>query len=385
MHVGLNLVYLTPGETGGTETYARELIPELLSVSPDARFTAFINRETAAVRGSLRWLDDVATVSVPVAVSRRVEWVRGEQQLLPVLARRARVDLVHSLANTGPLWGRFKRVLTIHDIHFKLVPEAHTLPMRLGMGVLVPLAAGRSDLIITDARSTMEELHAHLGVAKSRIRVVPLGLGHRSQAVALSEVAVRERYQLGDRPIVLCVASKRPHKNLVRLISAVALIPSERRPILVIPGYSTSHDEELADHAKRLGISELVRLLSWVDAEELEGLYAASSCLVCPSLHEGFGLPVLEAMARGVPVACSGRGALAEVAGDAALLFDPVSPGSISASIAQVLGDRDLAERLRVAGPPRASAFSWRRAAEATLAAYEDAVAALAVATDPLV
>lgn len=374
VHVGLNLVFLTPGETGGTETYARELIPELLSLSPETTFTAFINRETEAVRRSLDWLDGVATVTVPVAIRRRIEWVRGEQQLLPPLAHRANVDLVHSLANTGPLWGRFKRVVTIHDIHFKLVPEAHTLPMRLGMGVLLPLSAGRSDLILTDAQSTMQELHVHLGIDKARIRVVPLGLGHRSRAAPMPEAVLRDRYKLGDRPIALCVASKRPHKNLVRLISAIALLPRERRPVLVIPGYSTPHEQALVDHAELLGVSDSVRLLAWAPPDALEGLYAASSCLVCPSLHEGFGLPVLEAMARGVPVACSGRGALAEVAGEAALLFDPLSPCSIARSIEQAISDRALAARLSVAGPLRAAAFSWGSTAASTLDAYRSAL-----------
>ena len=370
VHVGLNLVYLTPGETGGTETYARELIPELVSLSPETTFTAFVNRETEAVRGELGWLGDLATVTVPVAVRRRVEWVRGEQLLLPVLAHRANVDIVHSLANTGPLWGRFRRVVTIHDIHFKLVPEAHTLPMRLGMGVLVPLAAGRSDRIITDAHSTKQELREHLGVNEDRVEVIALGIGDTSRAAPVPEQQLRERFGLGERQILLCVASKRPHKNLLRLISAVALMPADRRPVLVIPGYSTRHDAELEAYAATLGLTGAVRLLSWVTPGELEGLYAACACLACPSLHEGFGLPVLEAMARGVPVACSSRGALAEVAGDAAKLFDPLSPTSIARTVLELLDDPVAADLLAAAGRRRAAKFSWQATARATLRVY---------------
>ena len=370
MRVGLNLVYLVPGQTGGTETYARELIPELVQLQPDACFTAFINRETEALRPSLDWLDGVRTVTVPVYASRRTEWVRGEQQMLPPLARRAGVELMHSLANTGPAWGRFRRVVTVHDIHFRLVPEAHTLPMRIGMSVLVPLAAGRSDRIITDASSTREELHEHLGVELERIDVVPLGIGNPVRTAPSAEVDLRARLALGGRPIVLCVAAKRPHKNLVRLISALARIPYERRPVLVIPGYSTPHDLELVSHAAGLGVADDVRLLSWVAGEDLEGLYACSTCLVCPSLHEGFGLPVLEAMVRGLPVACSGRGALAEVAGDAAVLFDPLAPESIAASLERLLNDKAEAERLARAGRQRATQFSWTATAAATWRSY---------------
>ncbi|MDA8068619.1 MAG: glycosyltransferase family 1 protein [Actinomycetota bacterium] len=374
MHVGLNLVYLVPGETGGTETYARELIPELVRLAPGARFTAFINRETAAAAGELDWLAGVETMTVPVAASSRGQWVRGEQQLLPLLARRAGVDLVHSLANTGPLWGQFKRVLTVHDIHFKLVPEAHTLPMRLGMSVLVPLAAGRSHRIITDAQSTAWELQKHLGADATAIDVIPLGLGGRSEVSPRPEGELRERLAIGSRPIVLCVAAKRPHKNLIRLISAMSLIPAGRRPLLAIPGYSTHHDQELIAHAQSLNLAEDVRLFSWLEAEDLEGLYAVASCLVCPSLHEGFGLPVLEAMARGLPVACSGRGALAEVAGDAAVLFDPLSPRAIAQAVERLLADRDTAAHLAAAGRERAGHYTWASTAGATLRSYASAL-----------
>src|SRR5919109_5101546 len=123
MHVGLNLVYLVPGATGGTEVVARELVPELVSARPDARFTAFINREAAARDGF--WNDIVESVTVPVRATNRLQWVRGEQQLLPRLAARAGVDLVHSLASTAPVWGAFRRVVTIHDLIYRIYPDAH--------------------------------------------------------------------------------------------------------------------------------------------------------------------------------------------------------------------------------------------------------------------
>ena len=132
MHVGLNLVFLVPGETGGMEVYARELIPELVLAAPNTRFTAFVNREAGAARGA-PWGDLIQAVTVPVLARNRIEWVRGEQQLLPRLATRAGVDLVHSLASTSPVWGRFRRVVTIHDLAYRLVPEAHLGLAGLGM------------------------------------------------------------------------------------------------------------------------------------------------------------------------------------------------------------------------------------------------------------
>jgi glycosyltransferase involved in cell wall biosynthesis len=370
MHVGLNLVFLLPGETGGMEVYARELIPELVAAAPEVRFTALINREAAAAHDG-PWGELIPSVTVPVHARNRVEWVRGEQQLLPRLAARAGVDLVHSLASTAPAWGRFRRVVTVHDLAYRVVPEAHLGVLGLGMRVLVPLAARRSHRIIVDAASTAEDLRRLLGVRSSRIDVVPLGLGTERRADPVPEHELRSALGAGERPIVLTVAAKRPHKNLIRLITALALIAPERRPLLVLPGYSTPHEAELRRRASELGVAGDVRLLGWVNPAELEGLYAAAACVVVPSLHEGFGLPVLEAMARGVPVACSGRGSLAEVAGNAALRFDPESEGAIAAAIERLLEDGAEAERLRMAGGERAARFSWAATAAGTLASYE--------------
>ena len=372
MHVGFNLLFLVPGETGGMEVYARELIPELVAAAPEARFTAFVNREAAAAGGG-PWGELIPMITVPVRARNRFEWVRGEQQLLPPLARRNRVELVHSLANTAPAWGAFRRVVTVHDLIYEIVPEARSGLRARGMRLLLPLAARRSDRVIVDARATSDDLHTRVGIASAKIDVVPLGIGSPKRVAPLPEFDVRRWLEAGDQPIVLSVSAKQPHKNLPRLISALGAIPAEGRPLLVLPGYGTPHEDELRRRAEQLGLTDDVRLLGWVSAEQLEGLYAAAACFVFPSLYEGFGLPVLEAMARGVPVACSGRGSLLEVAGDAALLFDPESEQAIAAAIERLLSDVAEAERLRSAGRERAQRFTWSATAAGTIASYERA------------
>jgi glycosyltransferase involved in cell wall biosynthesis len=372
VHVGLNLVYLTPGATGGTETVARQLIPELVAAAPQHRFTAFVNRDTIGTPGP--WSDLIDAVEVPVRALNRVQWVRGEQQLLPGLARRAGIDLVHSLANTSPVWGRFRRVVTIHDLIYHVVPDARTGLRARGMRALVPLAARRCDRIIVDAAATRADLERLVGISPDRVDVVPLGFGTPGGVTTpLPEPAMRERVGADDRPIVLSASAKLPHKNLTRLIEALALLPAPR-PLLVLPGYPTPYEAQLAARAVQLGVSDDVRLLGWVSDEELEGLYAAAAAFVFPSLYEGFGLPVLEAMARGVPVACSDRGALAEVSGDAALHFDPEATESIGGAIHALLVDQALADRLRALGRTRAAQYSWRAAAQGTLASYDRAL-----------
>ncbi len=368
MHVGLNLVYLVPGETGGMETYARELVPALLEARPDLRLTAFVNRETYGAAGP--WTDQIESVRVPVSARRRTGWVRGEQQLLPRLAARAGVDVLHSLGSTAPAWGRFRRVTTIHDVIYRIYPEAHSPLRSRGMALLVPLAARRSQRVIAPSETTRDDLVRHLSVPPDKIDVIPEGVGS-PPAEATPEAELRRRLDVGGRRVVLTASAKRPHKNLLRLLDAWALLPGERRPVLVLPGYPTPYERELRAHAAKLGLGSEIRFLGWVSPADLEGLYRLASCFVFPSLYEGFGLPVLEAMARGLPVACSGRGALREVAGDAARIFDPVSPRSIADAVEALIQDAALAARLRAAGLEQAGKFTWSETARATLRSYD--------------
>lgn len=371
MHVGLNLIFLVPREMSGLETYARELTSALLRERPDLRLTAFVNREASS---DPLWRESVPTVTVPVYGRRRSSWVRGEQVLLPRLAERAGVDVVHSLASTGPSWGSFRRVVTIHDVIYRIHPEAHAGWRSLAMRALVPLAARRSDRVIVPSRATREDLIRLLKVPEEKIDLVPNGFGAPPSARWDSEEELRHRHDLGTRPFVLTVSLKRPNKNLLRLLEAMALIPRERRPILVLAGHATPYEGELRARAAKLGLGESTRFLGWVSSEELEGLYRSATCFVFPSLYEGFGLPVLEAMARGTPVACSNRGALIEVADDAALLFDPEQSDAIAAAIEKLLADPIERERLSRAGREQAAGFTWAEAARRTLETYESAV-----------
>jgi len=379
MHIGLNLIFLVPGETGGMEVYARELIPELLAQAPPGtRFTAFVNRETAAA-GDGPWGETLPAVTVPVNASNRVQWVLGEQAPLPLMVARARVDLVHSLASTAPLWGPFRRVSTVHDLIYARFPEAHAGIRDRGMKLLVPWGVRRCDRVIAISQSTRNDLIELLGVRPERIDVVPNGLGAVRRATPLSGPETRARFDLCERDVLLSLSAKRPHKNLLALISALALIPAERRPLLVLPGYPTWHEQELRERAVSLGVAADVRFPGWVPDTELEGLWVLARAFVYPSLYEGFGLPVLEAMVRGVPVACSNTSSLPEVAGDAALLFDPHDERAIAEAIEALLAQDDTARaRILARGLAQAERFTWRRTAQLTLQSYSRALAARA-------
>jgi glycosyltransferase involved in cell wall biosynthesis len=366
--VGLNLIFLVPGETGGRETYVRELIPRLRAAEPDLRLTLFVNREAAAGRGE-PWHEAGRVVRLPVSGRSRAQWALGEQVLLPRYAARAGVDLVHSPGNFAPAWGRFARVTTVHDLLYLRYPEFHSPLMRWGTGALLPLGARRANRVITVSRASRDELVALLGLPPERIDVVPNGT---TRGAAAARPWRPEG--VGERPIVLSVATRLRHKNMDALVEAAGLIPAPQRPAFVLAGGATELDAELRAHAAEVGVERDVILLPRLPPHQLDGLYAAATCYAMPTLYEGFGLPVLEAMARGVPVACSDIPVLREVAGDAAHWFDPRDPVTIAAAVRELIGDEALRERLRAAGTERASSFTWEAAAGATIESYQRAV-----------
>jgi glycosyltransferase involved in cell wall biosynthesis len=364
VNVGLNLMFLVD-EAGGAGRYANELVPSLLELEPGLRLSLFVNRDAPAALANADWAGDVDWVRLPTRFSNRTH-LPGQAFVLPVLAARRRLDVVHSLANGGPpVTVGPRRVVTLLDLIWMHQGEAWGTPSAVRtMALLTRISARTAHRVITISGSARDDLVESFGLRNDKIDVTPLG-------VRLPDTTP-PRTSDGP-PVVLCVAQKRPYKNLGSLIRAVAELDAEA-PVLVLPGARTEHEQELRALADRLGVADRVRFPAWVPPEELEALYAEATCFVLPSLIEGFGLPVLEAMARGVPVACSDRPALPEVAGDAALLFDPTDQAAVTDAVRRLIRHARLRADLSARGLERARQFSWRRTAELTLASYRRAV-----------
>jgi glycosyltransferase involved in cell wall biosynthesis len=211
-------------------------------------------------------------------------------------------------------------------------------------------------------------------VPSERIDVVLPGFGTDDRAPPTPEAELRRAHGLGEGAIVLAVSAKKAHKNLARLLDAMAIV-HDRRPdaVLVVPGNPTAHEQELREQSARLGIEHAIRFPAYVSNEDLEGLYRAARCFVFPSITEGFGLPVLEAQRRRVPVATSNTSSLPEAGGDGALYFDPYDVRDIARAVLDLLENRELATRLVAAGERHVEGFTWERAAEGTLETYERA------------
>jgi glycosyltransferase involved in cell wall biosynthesis len=363
--VGLNLMFLVDA-AGGAGRYAEELVPALLDADPTIRLSVFVNRDAPASLAGAAWAGEVDWVRFPTRFSNRTHLL-GQATALPAVAARRRLDVVHSLANGGPpLTLGAKRVVTLLDLIWLHQREAWGTPAAVRtMAILTRVSARTAHRVITISESARDDIVRSFGLDGESVDVAPLGVRPPERPL--------ERAVDAAAPLVLCVAQKRPYKNLATLIHAVA----ELRDVgveLVLPGAPTEHEAELRALAGRLEVADSVRFPAWVSDEELERLYARATCFVLPSLIEGFGLPVLEAMARGVPVACSDRPALPEIAGDAALLFDPVDQAAVTEAVRRLVTDEKLRDDLAERGRRRARLFSWRRTAEQTLASYRRAV-----------
>ena len=378
MHLGLDLLFLVPGASGGRETYARELTAAIRAQRDDLRVTAFINRETAAIgHGFWRDLADNTVVLRGASALDRRRWAVGELVMLPRAAARERVEVLHSPANFAPLHGPFARVVTLHDIIFRRLPGTVSTPLRWGTEATVPPAARRAHRVITGSDAAREDIVAELKLRRELIDVIPHGIAAPPEVPGAAVARMRARLDAGERPIALSVATDVPHKNLAVLVRGLAQLAPEERPVLVFAGFGTDSGE-LPGLVTELGLGHDVRVLGAVAPDDLEALYAEADLLVTATLYEGFGLPVLEAMARGVLVACSDLPVLREVAGDDAELLDPSDPASVAAAMRRLLsGDADL-ERRREAGYERAAGYTWASAATQTLRVFDEAAAARA-------
>jgi alpha-1,3-rhamnosyl/mannosyltransferase len=235
----------------------------------------------------------------------------------------------------------------------------------------VETAVDHADRILAISEATAEDIARTLVVPRRRIGVTPLA-ADPPRVDPTPEQALRARLDLGEARIVLCVAQKRPYKNLHTLVRALpALAPDV---VLVLSGAPTPYEAQLRALADELRVTMRLRFPDWLSEADLEGLYALSAAFVLPSLIEGFGLPILEAMQRGLPVACANTSALPEVAGDAALLFDPENQAEIDAAMGRLLEDEELAQDLRARGHRRAARFTWQDTGAATLAGYRHAL-----------
>ncbi len=357
LRIGVNALYLIPGGVGGTEIYLRELLAALGRIDSKNEYFLFTNRETGVRLGPDLPKFHVVRHPVPAAIRpARLLW---EQFVLPFSALRHGLDVLLNPGFTAPIFCAVPQVTVFHDLQHKRHPE-HFRWFDLPFWRLFLFAAAHdSDSLIAVSQATRADLVHYYRLNEGAIYVVPHGVEPRFFTLDRSHI----------EPFLLCVATLHPHKNLDRLVRAFRRFHARRPEFrLVIAGLRGFFSRQLEELIDSFDLKEAVRLTGWIGREELYELYARAHAFVFPSTFEGFGLPVLEALAAGLPVACSNIAPLTEVAGDSALFFDPSEDAALDCALERVTADTALRESLSVRGPARAREFTWQRTAEQTLA-----------------
>jgi glycosyltransferase involved in cell wall biosynthesis len=366
MRIALNMLFVGSGLAGG-RVYCEGLLRGLASVADEHEYVVFTRRGVVLPLLPPRFTQFEAPVS-PHGNLGRTLW---EFTRLPVHIKRLGCHLVHGLGGLSPRGKNCPLVLTVHDLIYHHFPESVPLGPRLFLRWMLPRLARRADIIITPSHNTARDVVTILGVPSDRIRVIAEGPGQVFERIhdleRIQPVLAKHGIRL---PYILSVCRAYPHKNLAGLLLAFACL--DRRDVqLVLVGDRPTQVSELNYLASALRLGQNVLFTGFLPKSDLDALYSAASVFAFPSLIEGFGLPVLEAMASGAPVVASNLTSIPEVAGDAALLTDQRDPAAFAALLEQVLDSVDLQETLRQRGLARARTFSWERAGRQTVETYQ--------------
>jgi len=373
MHIALNahLLSLSRNYRGaGINSYIYHLLRHLGQFGLHHRYSVFLSER--------RFVDQRLTLHYSRWPTHRpLVRILWEQLAQPVILRRMGVDLLHAMAFAGPLATPCPFVVTIYDLSFLRYPEAFRPWNRWYLSCFTAHSARRARRVIAISQSTRRDVVTRLKVPAERVTVVYCGADEAFHPLPSAEVErFRRERGLPDR-FILFLGTLEPRKNLTTLIRAYGRWRQAESniPKLVIAGGKGWYYDQIFAEVERLGLAGVVIFPGYVTQEELPLWYNAADLFVYPSRFEGFGLPVLEAMACGTPVVTTNVASLPEVAGDAALLVSPDDEEQLIEAMRRVLHDQDLRWEMGVKGQAQAAAFTWERTARQTVAVYEQALA----------
>lgn len=358
------LIDYTPAyeQTGGIGRYVRELVHSLAREDTASQYRLFV---AGAARSNLPlppgdnfiW---APTRLKPVWLARL--WHRARIPL-PIETFTGPVDLVHATDFTLPPVGQdTQTLLTVHDLSFMRVPDAAAPALRRYLNTVAPRSVDRATHILADSEATKQDLIDLYNLAPDKITVLLSGVDPHFKPVNDSATfeLVRQKYAIGPRPYIFTIGTVQPRKNYSRLIEALSVIRSGGDDVdLVIAGGKGWLEDEMYHALDVHRLRDHVHLIGFADDADLPALYSAADCVAFPSLYEGFGFPVLEGMACGVPVLTSNVSSLPEVAGDAALMVDPYDVEAIVDGLRRMLDDSALREDMVTAGFTQAARFTW--------------------------
>ncbi|HEU5090474.1 MAG TPA: glycosyltransferase family 1 protein [Roseiflexaceae bacterium] len=374
MHVAINahlLAHTRNFRRAGVSNYTEQLIQHLAQIDRDNRYTIFTTRGLGNRQLALPPNFTVRSNLLPTINPRiRIPW---EQFVAPVLLRMLGADVYHGVLNVMPLASPVPSVVTIHDLSPFLFPQTFRRVNRTYTRWAIKVAARNAAQLLAVSEFTRREMVRWLEVPPERVTVTYNGVGNRFRPQTPEAIAaLKQRHQLPDR-FVLFVGTLEPRKNLPTLLEAYARIVRDTDATLVIGGGKGWLYDEIFARAEQLNLGKRLHFAGFIDDDELPLWYAAASVFVLPSLYEGFGIPVLEAMACGTPVVTTTSSSLPEVAGNAALIVPPTDSEAMAGALLQLLTDAGLRDELRERGFIQARRFSWRSTAQQTIQVYQAA------------
>lgn len=376
--VAINLLWMVPGVVGGSETYMTRLLRGLSEGEGDLDYTIFALPQFAEAHPDLA--SGFETLYAPLTGQVKSFRVAGENTWLARQTRKRKIDLIHHGGGTMPLVRATRSVLTIHDLQYLYFPEYFTRSKLMFLKTMLPRSAEAARLILVPSEFTRRTVIERLSIDPSIVIVVPHGIAPRDQEETPSDI--RERYGLNG-PFFLYPAATYPHKNHLVLIEAMAkLIKVHPDAQLVLTGakawqeWSVAKEmgERIGREIAQLGLEDQIQRLGYVPSADLDALYKEAVAVCFPSRFEGFGAPVLEAMARGCPVVAADATALPEVLEDRGLLVSPDNAEHWCQAMCQMIEDEEMRQRFAHSGLERAKLFNWDRSASILEDAYRHAL-----------
>ena len=363
---------------GGIGRYVRELVTALSLIDQTTPYSLFVSGASPSKLSSLPGTNFLwkPTSFTPKWLARI--WYRARLPL-PVEVFTGSVSLFHATDFVlPPTLSSVPSVLTVHDLSFVRVSDSASPSLKRYLDVVVPRSVARATHILADSQATADDLVDLYGVASEKVTVLLSGVNSRftQQVPSNSLVTTRKKYLLDDFPYIFTVGTVQPRKNYTRLIQSLARLRAKNIDIhLVIAGGKGWLDNPIYKAIDENHMQDFVHFIGFADDEDLPALYKNATCLAFPSLYEGFGLPVLEAMAAGIPVLTSNVSSLPEVAGDAAITVDPYDLEAITNGLQRLILDTELRDSLIQKGLARAQHFTWEKSARQLLGIYQDLLA----------
>jgi len=378
--VAINLLWMVPGVVGGSETYTVRLLRGLAERSTELDYTLFALPQFATAHPGLA--RTFRTIYAPMRGQLKPARVlAGEAGWMALQCRRLKIDIVHHAGGVVPLFRSGRPVLTIHDLQYLFYPDYFSRSKLGYLRVVMPRSAEAARLILTPSEYSRRTVIERLHIDPTIVTVVPHGISSKEEVEPVTDI--RQRHGIHER-FFLYPAASYPHKNHLVLIEAFALV-RERHPdvSLVLTGAkgsmqwgtAKSMEAPMSEEIRKRGLKEHVRSLGYVPGAELEALYRDAVALTFPSRFEGFGAPVLEAMARGCPVLAADATALPEVVKDAGRLLSPDNAGHWADAMLEMLEDEGAREAMRATGFERAKAYTWERSADILEDSYRHVLA----------